>query len=310
MTIQQIQYAMTVAETGSINSASKELFISQSRLSGAIRELEDELGITLFLRNNRGIQITADGEEFLGYARQVIDQYRLMEEKYLLSGKRKARFSVSMQHYTFAVQAFIRTVRASGADNYEFAVHETRTEEVIQNVNTLKSEIGVLYLNEFNSSVLTKLLRDCDIEFVPLVNCPISVYLWSGHPLADRREIAIEQLAPYPCISFDQGAGNSFYFAEEVLSTYHYQQVIKVSDRATILNMMVGLNGYTLCSGIICEELNGDLYRAVPLRTRETMTVGYIKKKQVRLSPIAERYIEELRAAATAEFPVDQLPGE
>ena len=302
MTIQQLQYALTVADTGSINSASRELFLSQSRLSGAIRELEQELGITLFLRNNRGIQVTGEGEEFLGYARQVIDQYRLIEEKYVQKRKRKARFSVSMQHYTFAVQAFIQTVRASGADNYEFAVHETRTEEVIQNVNTLKSEIGVLYLNDFNSNVITKLLRDCDMEFVPLVNCPISVYLWSGHPLADRREISIEQLAPYPCISFDQGTANSFYFAEEVLSTYHYLQVIKVSDRATILNMMVGLNGYTLCSGIICEKLNGGLYKAVPLKTKETMTVGYIKKKQVRLSEIAERYVQELRAAATTDF--------
>lgn len=303
MTIQQLKYALTISETVSINSASKELFISQSRLSCAIRDLEQELGITLFLRNNRGIQVTAEGKEFLGYARQVIDQYRLVEEKYLRSGKRKARFSVSMQHYTFAVQAFIRTVRASGANNYEFAVHETRTEEVIQNVNTLKSEIGVLYLNDFNRSVITKLLLDCDIEFVPLVNCPISVYLWREHPLADRREITIEQLAPYPCISFDQGTGNSFYFAEEVLSTYNYQQVIKVSDRATILNMMVGLKGYTLCSGIICEDLNGDLYRAVPLKTDETMTIGYIRKKQVRLSPIAEKFIEELQASASGNCP-------
>ena len=303
MTIQQLKYALTISETVSINSASKELFISQSRLSCAIRDLEQELGITLFLRNNRGIQVTAEGKEFLGYARQVIDQYRLVEEKYLRSGKRKARFSVSMQHYTFAVQAFIRTVRASGANNYEFAVHETRTEEVIQNVNTLKSELGVLYLNDFNRSVITKLLLDCDIEFVPLVNCPISVYLWREHPLADRREITIEQLAPYPCISFDQGTGNSFYFAEEVLSTYNYQQVIKVSDRATILNMMVGLKGYTLCSGIICEDLNGDLYRAVPLKTDETMTIGYIRKKQVRLSPIAEKFIEELQASASGNCP-------
>ncbi|MBE6002450.1 MAG: LysR family transcriptional regulator [Sarcina sp.] len=296
MTIQQIQYVMMIADAGSINSAAKELYISQSRLSGTVRELEQELGITLFLRNNRGIQVTPEGEEFLGYARQVMDQYRLMEEKYLRSGKRKARFSVSMQHYTFAVQAFIRTVRACGSDNYEFSVYETRTEEVIRNVQSLKSEVGVLYLNDFNRSVLTKIMRDSGVEFIPLVDCSISVYLWKGHPLAERREIGIEQLAPYPCISFDQGTGNSFYFAEEVLSTYHYQQVIRVSDRATILNMMVGLNGYTLCSGIICEELNGDMYRAVPLKTDETMTLGCIKRKQIPLSPIAERFVGELRA--------------
>lgn len=298
MTLQQIQYAVSIADTGSINSAAKELFISQSRLSGAVRELEQELGITVFLRTNRGIQVTAEGEEFLGYARQILDQYHLMEDKYLLTGKRRHKFSVSMQHYTFAVQAFIRTVRAYGAENYEFAVHETQTNEVIQNVNTLKSELGVLYLNDFNRSVLTKLFHDNDIEFVPLYDCSISVYLGREHPLAAKREITIEQLAPYPCLSFEQGSGNSFYFAEEVLSTYPYRQIIKVSDRATNLNMMTGLNGYTLCCGIICEELNGEFYKAIPLKTDEKMTIGYIKKKQVPLSAIAEKYIEELKAYA------------
>ena len=301
MTLQQIQYAAVIAEAGSMNRAAKELFISQSRLSGAVQELEKELGIAVFRRTSRGIQVTAEGEEFLGYARQILDQVHLMEEKYLHTEKRKQKFSVSMQHYTFAVQAFIRTVRACGAENFEFACHETRTGEVIRNVNALKSELGVLYLNDFNRSVLTKLFRDCDIEFVPLYDCSISVYLWRDHPLASLREITMEQLAPYPCVSFEQGEENSFYFAEEVLSTYPSRQVIKVSDRATILNMMIGLNGYTLCSGIICEELNGETYKAVPLGTDEKMTIGYIKKRQVPLSGIAEKYIEELKLCADKE---------
>ena len=295
MTLQQIQYAVEIADTGSFNRAAKALFLSQSRLSGAIQELERELGITVFLRTNRGVRVTAEGEEFLGYARQILDQYHLMEEKYLLREKRKRKFSVSMQHYTFAVQAFIRTIRAFDADSYEFAVHETQTGEVIRHVNTLGSELGILYLNDFNRQVLLKLFHDCDIEFIPLADCDISVYLWREHPLASKRRITVEELMPYPCLSFDQGTDNSFYFAEEMLSTYPYRQVIKVSDRATMLNMMVGLNGYTLCSGIICEELNGAYYKAVPLETEEKMTIGYIKKKQVPLSPIAERYIEELR---------------
>ena len=296
MTLQQIQYIVSIADTGSINRAAKELFISQSRLSGAVQELEQELGITLFMRTNRGVHVTPEGEEFLGYAKQILDQYHLMEEKYLLREKRKRKFSVSMQHYTFAVQAFIRTVRDSGSGNYEFAVHETQTGEVIRHVSTLKSELGVLYLNDFNRQVLTKLFHDCDIEFIPLCDCDISVYLWREHPLSAKKKITIEQLAPYPCLSFEQGTDNSFYFAEEMLSTYPYRQVIKVSDRATILNMMIGLNGYTLCSGIICEELNGEFYKAIPLDTKEKMTIGYIKKKQVPLSAIAEKYIEELKA--------------
>ena len=199
-----------------------------------------------------------------------------------------------MQHYTFAVQAFIRLVKRHRDHQYAFAVHETRTYEVIRNVATLNSEIGVLYINDFNRKVLMKLFRDSDLEFIPLFDCPISVYFWKNHPLAEMKSIAIEQLKPYPCLSFEQGENNSFHFAEEVLSTYDYDQIIKADDRATMLNLMVGLNAYTLCSGIICEDLNGEYYRAVPLETDDTMTIGYIKKKRLPLSQLAEEYVREL----------------
>ena len=251
MTLQQMRYAVEIADCGSINEAAKKLFISQPSLSGTIKDLENELDITLFLRSNRGITITPEGAEFLGYARQILEQYRLMEDKFISPEQRRKKFSVSMQHYTFAVQAFIRLVKRHQDHQYAFAVHETRTYEVIRNVATLNSEIGVLYVNDFNRKVLMKLFRDSDLEFIPLFDCPISVYFWKNHPLAEMKSIAIEQLKPYPCLSFEQGENNSFHFAEEVLSTYDYDQIIKADDRATMLNLMVGLNAYTLCSGII-----------------------------------------------------------
>jgi DNA-binding transcriptional LysR family regulator len=294
MTLQQMRYAVEIADCGSINEAAKKLFISQPSLSGTIKDLENELDITLFLRSNRGITITPEGAEFLGYARQILEQYRLMEDKFISPEQRRKKFSVSMQHYTFAVQAFIRLVKRHQDHQYAFAVHETRTYEVIRNVATLNSEIGVLYVNDFNRKVLMKLFRDSDLEFIPLFECPISVYFWKNHPLAGMKSIAIEQLKPYPCLSFEQGENNSFHFAEEVLSTYDYDQIIKADDRATMLNLMVGLNAYTLCSGIICEDLNGEYYRAVPLETDDTMTIGYIKKKRLPLSQLAEEYVLEL----------------
>lgn len=295
MTLQQILYAVTIAETGSINSAANKLYVSQSCLSSAIRDLEREFRISLFVRTNRGVIVTPDGEEFLGYARQMLEQYRLMQDKYLEHGARKRRFVVSLQHYSFAVQAFINTIREYSADEYEFAVYETRTETVIDNVKNLRSEIGVLYVNDFNRSALGKIFHDSEVDFVPLFDCPISVYLWRSHPLARRDKIAIEELMPYPNLSFDQGKNNSFYYAEEALSAYPYRQVIKASDRATMLNLMVGLNGYTLCSGLICEELNGNLYKTVPLATDEKMTIGYVKKTQIPLSEIGAKYVERLR---------------
>ena len=294
MTLTQCKYAVTVAEAGSMNEAARLLFISQPSLSAAIRELEDETGTELFLRTNRGIALTPEGEEFIGYARMLLEQYQLMESKYIAKEKTKKKFSVSMQHYTFAVSAFVELVKQFGMDEYEFAVHETKTYDVIDDVKNFRSEIGILYVNDFNQKVLYKLFRDCGLEFHELLRCGIYVYLWKGHPLANRKLISLEDLREYPCLSFDQGAHGSFYFAEEVLSTYEYKRIIKANDRATLLNLMIGLNAYTLCSGIICEELNGSDYWAVKLDSNEVMTIGYLARKGTKISRIGQQYLAEI----------------
>ncbi len=295
MTLQQLRYAICIANQKSMNKAAAELFITQPSLSSTIRDLEEEIGLPIFIRSNRGIVITPEGEEFLGYARQMLEQYRQMEERFVKKEKFKKKFSVSMQHYTFAVQAFIHMAKEFGMDDFEFAVHETKTYEVILNVKNQKSELGILYLNDFNEKAIEKLLLDNDLEFVDLFQCGIYVYLWKGNPLAGMDRIGFEDLKNYPCLSFEQGNNNSFYLAEEVFSTYEYKQIIKADDRATLLNLMVGLNGYTLCCGIICEDLNGGEYRAIPLATDDKMRIGYIKKKKMPLSILGNKYIDELK---------------
>jgi DNA-binding transcriptional LysR family regulator len=294
MTLAQLRYAITVAGASSMNEAARKLFISQPSLSAAIKELEEEVGVELFKRTNRGISVTLEGEEFIGYARQVVEQYNLIESKYILKENTKKKFGVSMQHYTFAVKAFVEMVKQFGMDEYEFEIHETKTYDVIEDVKNCKSEIGVLYINDFNKKVLTKLFHQSGVEFHELLKCHIYVYLWKGHPLASKKEITLEELEEYPCLSFDQGHNNSFYFAEEVLSTYDYKRLIKANDRATFLNLMIGLNGYTLCSGIMCEELNGSDYCAVKLKSDEIMTIGYISRKGVPISPLGKKYLEEI----------------
>lgn len=294
MTLTQLKYIVTVAGEKSMNEAAKKLFISQPSLSTAIRELETEVGIEIFRRTSRGIVLTPEGEEFVGYARQVTEQCELIETKYVHKENVKRKFGVSMQHYTFAVNAFVEMVKQFGMEKYEFAVRETKTYEVIEDVKNFKSEIGILYLNEFNSKVLNKLFAEYELEFQEILRCSIYVYLWKGHPLAGQQEITLEELADYPCLSFEQGNYNSFYFAEEVLSNYQYKQLIKAIDRATLLNLMVGLNGYTLCSGIICEELNGSEYCAVKLKSDEIMSIGYLKRKGIALSELGQKYVEEL----------------
>ena len=294
MTLTQLKYVITVAEAKSMNEAAKQLFISQPSLSSAIRELEEEIGTEVFRRSNKGVFITPEGEEFVGYARQVVEQYQLIENKYIDKTSVRKKFGVSTQHYTFAVNAFVEMVKQFGMDEYEFAIRETKTYEIIEDVKNFKSEIGILYINEFNKKILNKLFSEYGLEFHPILDCHIYVYMWKGHPLAGQEEITMEELEDYPCLAFEQGNNNSFYFAEEVLSTYEYKQLIRANDRATLLNLMVGLNGYTLCSGIICEELNGEDYCAVRLKSEEIMTIGYLSRKGVAISSLGKKYIEEL----------------
>ena len=294
MTLQQLRQVITISTSRSMNEAAKTLFVSQPNLSAVVKELEEEIGITIFIRSNRGIAITPEGEEFLGYARQVVEQYQLLESRYI-SGETKKKFSVSMQHYSFAVKAFVELVKEVGMEEYEFAVHETQTNQVIENVRSMKSEIGVLFLSELNEAVLMKLFNEYDLVFEELFVCDTYVYLWKGHPLADYEVISMEDLEPYPCLAFEQGQNNSFYFSEEMKSTYDYKRVIKADDRATMLNLMIGLKGYTLCCGIISEELNGNDYLSIPLKESEKMHIGYIRHKGIKLSPMGEIYLKELR---------------
>lgn len=299
MTLQQLHYVITVSEAGSMNKASELLYISQPSLTSAIRELEKELGIIIFNRSGRGVTLTNDGAEFLMYARQLYGQYEVLTEKYGTSGTRKKKFGVSTQHYSFAVKAFVETVKRFDASKYEFAIRETKTREVIGDVATSRSEIGIMYMSNFNRKVLTKLLESNDLRFTHIIDCAPYVYLWKGHPLANERSISFSQLTDYPCLSFEQGDNSSFYYAEEILSENEYPQTVKANDRATMLNLMKGLCGYTLCSGIICEELNGTDYVAVPFSDDDipdtVMEIGYITRKNTILSKMGKLYIENVK---------------
>ena len=300
MTFQQLNYIITISETGSINKAAEKLYLSQPSLTSAIKELERELGIVIFNRTGRGVTLTADGLEFLPYARQVYGQYLSMMEKYGKGGERRQKFGVSCQHYSFAVKAFVEMAKAYDMAKYEFAIRETRTLDVIGDVARLHSEIGILYLSDFNRKAILKLLHANGLAFHHLIDCNAYVYLWRGHPLAGRSSISLSDLEPYPCLSFEQGDASSFYFAEEILSTNEYPRSIKTCDRATNLNLMTGLNGYTLCSGIICEELNGSDFVAVPYEPdsnnpNSVMEIGYIVKNNARLSGLGQRFLSEIR---------------
>ncbi|ETI89273.1 MAG: transcriptional regulator, LysR family protein [Clostridium butyricum DORA_1] len=294
MTLQQLKYAIEIAKCGSINIAAKKLFITQPSLSNAIRELENELNKTIFERTNRGISVTVDGAEFLGYARQVIEQTELLEKKYFNTKPSAQHFSVSTQHYAFAVNVFVDLIKEYGNDEYEFNLRETKTYEIIDDVKNLRSEIGILYLNEFNSKVLNKLIKENNLKFTQLFVARPHIFISVKNPLYKQKEVTLEDLKNYPYLSFEQGEFNSFYFSEEILSTLSHKKSIRVSDRATLFNLLIGLNGYTISTGILSSDLNGNDIAAVPLDIEEKITVGWIAHKDIILSQLGNIYINAL----------------
>ncbi len=295
MTLQQLKYIVTVAETGNITEAAKRLFISQPSLTNAIRELESEMQIMIFNRTNKGVVVSNEGDVFLSYARQILDQVGLMEEKYLNVKEQRPHFSVSCQHYSFAVNAFVDVIHEFDANQYDFILRETQTYEIIEDVSKLKSEIGILYISSKNEDIIRKLLKQNDLEFKELFIANPHVFISSKHPLADQECIMLEDLEEYPYLSFEQGDYNSFYFSEEILSTLDRKKNIKVRDRATLFNLVIGLNGYTVSSGIISKELNGEHIISRPLLVDEYMCIGTITQRNMPLSRYGAVYMQALQ---------------
>ena len=300
MTLQQLKYVVAVAEAGTITEAADRLYISQPSLTNAIRELEKEMHIQIFNRTNKGISLSKEGESFLGYARQVLEQAAVLEDKYKGSSGGKKQFCVSTQHYSFAVNAFVDLIKEYGQEEYDFSLRETQTYEIIEDVARMRSEIGILFLNSFNETVIRKILKANDLEFHPLFIAEPHVFISRKHPLAGRAVIANEELEPDPYLSFEQGEHNSFYFSEEIFSVFERKKNIRVRDRATLFNLLIGLNGYTVCSGVIDRNLNGEDIIAVPLAQDENaesaaMHIGYIIHGRGVLSRLGQTYLEALQ---------------
>ncbi len=296
MTLQQLKYAVTAADKGTMSEAANSLFIAQPSLTNSIKELEKELGITIFHRTNKGIIISNEGNEFLGYARQVLQQMNMLEEKYIDNGNHKQIFSVSTQHYSFAVSAFVNLIRTFGNKNYDFTLRETETYEIIEDVSNFRSEVGILYLSDENESVISRIIEKNGLKFDELFTARPHVFISSHHPLACREVILPDELKGYPFLSFEQGNHNSFYFSEEITGGVEHDMTIKVSDRATLFNLLVGLDGYTICTGVISTELNGENIISKPLMIDEHMRVGTVTRKGINLTKLGESYIDFLRS--------------
>ena len=294
MTLQQLKYVTTIANIGSISEAAKRLFVSQPSLTKAIKELEKEMGITIFDRTNKGITVSKEGERFLGYARQVLEQAALLEEQYKSQSGGKKQFSVSTQHYSFAVNAFVELLKGAEIDQYDVSLRETQTYEIIDDVAHMKSEIGLLYYNDFNRPVLEKLIHTNELTFTELFTAHPHIFIGKTHPLAHKEVVSMDELEEYPYISFEQGDHNSFYFSEEIFSTVVRPKHIRVRDRASLFSLLLGLNGYTVSSGVIDKEVNGENIISVPLAEEGLMHIGYITNNKMQRSRLGQEYIHAL----------------
>lgn len=295
MTLQQLKYVVEVAKEQSISKAAKKLFISQPSLTNAIKDLEKEMQINIFIRTNKGISLSKEGEIFLGYARQVLEQAYLLEERYLHHSRKKPQFCISTQHYSFAVNAFVDLIKKYGQDEYDFSLRETQTYEIIEDVAKMKSEIGILYLNDFNKLVIQKLIKKYNLSFHPLLRVKPHIFVSSKNPLAQKKKVNFEELQSYPYLSFEQGDHNAFYYSEEMFSSLPRNKNIRVRDRATLFNLLIGLNGYTICSGIIDEKLNGKDIVAIELDEEGEMEIGYLTHQNFFLSDLADFYLIALQ---------------
>ncbi len=295
MNINQIKYVLTVANSPSMREAATKLYVSQPALSASIAELENELGIMIFERTNKGISLTEEGREFVGYAKKAVGQYEILENRYLSKDSDKEHFSVSTQHYNFSINAFTEVVSRFDLDKYVFSIHETKTRNVLEDVKTMKSEIGIISFSDANEDVMKKIIREYHLEFIPLMKREAYAYVWEGHEFADREEISLEELKDYPCVLFDQSDDSNFYLTEEAMSDYDFQKLIKSDDRATSMEIIAKLHGYSIGSGMLSGDdvvLKGML--GIKLKEKDPLTIGYIKRKGNVLSTYGEAYVEEL----------------
>ncbi len=295
MNINQLKYVITIANTPSIRDAATKLFVSQPALSSSIHDLEDELGILLFERSNKGVRLTDAGREFLIYAKKVVGQYEILEDRYLAGDKEKERFSVSTQHYNFAITSFANVLKRFSPEKFEFMIHETKTMDVLEHVKEMRSEVGVVSYSGSNYTLIKKLLKEYQLDFVPLMRRETYAYVWKESKLAREKVISLEDLKDYPCVSFDQGDNDHFYLNEEAMGDYDFQKMIRSDDRATTMELIAQLGGYSIGSGMLAEE-NAILRGLVSIKLKEEdpLIIGYITRKGGTLSKYGLAYIDEL----------------
>lgn len=304
MTFQQLSYVVEISKCGSINQAARRLSLSQSGISSAVRELEEELGIQFFRRSNRGVEFTPEGEEFLGYAVSLLEQKRRIEGLYG-PGRNEAapaRFSVSTQRYPFAGEAFLGLLRAAEERRIRFSLKETGMDAVIDDVYDHRSDVGIIFLTELTEKIVCRLLDARGLTFHPIAAVTPCAYVRREHPLAGRRAVTEADLEGFPYVSFERAQGVAADFSEEYPLTKRPDRWVQVNNRAAMMRILACTDAYTTGSGLLTEDGLSRPVATVPLAGKSPVRIGWLDHRNGRLSPRAEQFVRLLEEAAAASI--------
>ena len=293
MTIQQCKYVIEIAKSGSFNEAGKQLFVAQSALSSSIKQLEKELGIKIFERSKNGVRLSMEGAEFVRYAEQLVDRSDFIQNRYGGFADYK-KLHIATQHYDFVAEAFCKFLTSTKEKKYDFSIRELKTYQVIYEIEKAFCDVGILAIKDNDFDVMTRYLDNKGIVFNEFLQSPPHVYVRKEHALAKRKQISYDDLIDYPYLSYEQGARNSSFFTEELVDGFKANKRVTISDRATLMNVLLTTDSYTVGTGIMPSALNGGKIVGIKIASQSFYRIGYVLRKGESVNELTTAFIREL----------------
>ena len=294
MTIQQCKYVLAIVKTGSFTEAARQLFVAQSSLSISIKSLEQELNIKIFKRSGNGVFLTEEGSEFVRYASRICQDSDFVERRYS-AGAVQEKLFIATQHYDFVADIFCAYLNTVSADRFKLAIKEIKTHNVIYEVEMAYSDIGIIAIKDRDYDIMKRYLANKRLSFTPLLKAYPHVFFRKEHPLSQSENLQISDLKSYPYVSYEQGEHNSAFFTEELTEIADVDKHIQISDRATLMNLLLVTDAYTVGTGIMPSALNQGNIVSIPLDTDDFYHIGYLLNEDRKISPATYQFIETMK---------------
>ena len=294
MNIQQLRYVVAIANSGTFREAAEKMYVSQPSLSISVRDLEKELGFKIFRRTSSGTFLTRRGMEFYEKAQELVKGFDVFQNQYANPEEEKKEFSISSQHYDF-LPPVITQFSVLYPENKNFRIFESTTVQILDEVAQGHSELGIIYLNKQNTKGIMQRVDKLGLEVVDLIPFQTHIYLRKGHPLAKKEFLVMEDLAHLPTVRFTQEKDEYLYYSENFVDTSSSSQLFNVTDRATLNGILERTDAYATGSGFLdSQSVNG--ITVIPLIDDLNNKMVYVKREEVDLSPVAEKFVQVMEA--------------